>query len=93
MSGRWMGENARRDMILTLEEMGFSRGSSHHEDAPAQHEIDFHYDEALNMADAIMTFKMAVKNDCKTSRTACDIYAEAEDRCQRKRHAHRNMSL
>ena len=35
------GENARRDMILTLEEMGFEIESSHHEDAPAQHEVDF----------------------------------------------------
>lgn len=34
------GENARRDMILTLEEMGFEIESSHHEDAPAQHEVD-----------------------------------------------------
>ena len=60
-----LGENARRDMILTLEEMGFIVEASHHEDAPAQHEIDFHYDEALNMADAIMTFKMAVKTIAK----------------------------
>ena len=60
-----LGENARRDMILTLEEMGFVVEASHHEDAPAQHEIDFHYDEALNMADAIMTFKMAVKTIAK----------------------------
>ena len=52
-------------MILTLEEMGFVVEASHHEDAPAQHEIDFHYDEALNMADAIMTFKMAVKTIAK----------------------------
>ena len=60
-----LGENARRDMILTLEDMGFVVEASHHEDAPAQHEIDFHYDEALNMADAIMTFKMAVKTIAK----------------------------
>lgn len=60
-----LGENARRDMILTLEEMGFVVEASHHEDAPAQHEIDFHYDEALNMADAIVTFKMAVKTIAK----------------------------
>ena len=39
-----LGENARRDMILTLEDMGFEIISSHHEIAPAQHEIDFHYD-------------------------------------------------
>lgn len=55
------GENARRDMVLTLEDMGFEIEASHHEGAPAQHEIDFRYDEALNTADNIMTFKLAVK--------------------------------
>ena len=60
-----LGENARRDMILTLEDMGFVVEASHHEDAPAQHEIDFHYDEALKTADDIMTFKLAVKTIAK----------------------------
>ena len=55
------GENARRDMVLTLEDMGFEIEASHHEVAPAQHEIDFRYDEALATADNIMTFKLAVK--------------------------------
>ena len=55
------GENARRDMIMTLEEMGFEIEASHHEAAPSQHEIDFKYDEALATADNIMTFKLAVK--------------------------------
>lgn len=59
------GENARRDMVLTLEEMGFEIEASHHEGAPAQHEIDFRYDEALNTADNIMTFKLAVKTIAK----------------------------
>ena len=60
-----LGENARRDMILTLEDMGFVVEASHHEDAPAQHEIDCHYDEALKTADDIMTFKLAVKTIAK----------------------------
>ena len=59
------GENARRDMVLTLEDMGFEIEASHHEVAPAQHEIDFHYDEALSTADNIMTFKLAVKTIAK----------------------------
>ena len=42
-----MGENARRDMVLTLEDMDFEIEASHHEVAPAQHEIDFKYEEAL----------------------------------------------
>lgn len=55
------GENARRDIVLTLEDMGFVIESSHHEKAPAQHEVDFLHDEALTAADNIMTFKLAVK--------------------------------
>ncbi|MCF2679547.1 glutamine synthetase [Faecalicatena contorta] len=60
-----LGENARRDMVLTLEEMGFEIEKSHHETAPAQHEIDFKYDDALTTADNIMTFKMVVKTIAK----------------------------
>lgn len=60
-----LGENARRDMVLTLEDMGFEIEASHHEMAPAQHEIDFKYDEAMTTADNIMTFKLAVKTIAK----------------------------
>ena len=60
-----LGENARRDMVLTLEEMDFEIESSHHEAAPAQHEIDFRYGPALQVADNIMTFKLAVKTIAK----------------------------
>lgn len=55
------GENARRDMVLTLEDMGFEVEASHHDVGPAQHEISFQYDDALATADNIMTFKLAVK--------------------------------
>ncbi len=55
------GENARRDMVMTLEDMGLVIEASHHEMAPAQHEIDFQYDEALTTADNIMTLKLAVR--------------------------------
>jgi glutamine synthetase len=54
-------ENVRRDMVLTLEDMGFMIEASHHELAPGQHEIDFQYAEGMVTADNIMTFKMAVK--------------------------------
>ncbi len=60
-----LGENARRDMVLTLEEMGFNVETSHHELAPAQHEIDFHYDDVLPTADNIVTFRMVVKTIAK----------------------------
>lgn len=56
------GEEARRDICLTLEDMGFEIEASHHECAPGQHEIDFKYSEALHAADNIMTFKLAVKS-------------------------------
>jgi glutamine synthetase len=55
------GENARQDMCLTLESMGFEIEASHHEVAPGQHEIDFKYDDALVTADSVMTFKMVVR--------------------------------
>ena len=60
-----LGENARRDMVLTLEDMGFEIEASHHEVAPAQHEIDFKYTNALQTADNIVTFKLVVKSIAK----------------------------
>ncbi len=60
-----LGENARRDIVLTLEEMGFVVESSHHEASPAQHEVDFEAAEALTTADNIQTFKLTVKTIAK----------------------------
>ena len=60
-----LGENARRDIILTMEEMGYAIDSSHHEFAPAQHEIDLHYAEALKAADMITTFRLAARTVAK----------------------------
>lgn len=56
------GENCRRDICQTLEEMGFEIEASHHEVAQGQHEIDFRYDTALKAADNIITFKLVVKS-------------------------------
>lgn len=56
-----LGENARRDIVLNLQKLGFEIEASHHEVAPGQHEIDFKYDEALATADKIMTFKLVVR--------------------------------
>ena len=55
------GEDARRDMVNALVEMGFEIEAAHHEVAPGQHEIDFKYDTALSTADNIATFRMVVK--------------------------------
>ncbi|PNT91165.1 type I glutamate--ammonia ligase [Clostridium thermosuccinogenes] len=62
-----LGENARREMCLVLEEMGFEIEASHHEVAPGQHEIDFKYADALHTADNIMTFKLVVKTIAQRS--------------------------
>lgn len=59
------GENARRDIVMTLEEMGVIVEASHHEMAPAQHEIDLRYDEVLATADNIMTFKLTTRTIAK----------------------------
>ncbi len=55
------GEDARRDMVETLQSMGFEIEASHHEAAPGQHEIDFKYNEALPTADNIVTFRIVVR--------------------------------
>jgi glutamine synthetase len=57
-----LGENCRRDIVLTLDKMGFEVEASHHEVAPGQHEIDFKYKDAVTAADNIQTFKLVVKN-------------------------------
>ncbi|WP_018084704.1 glutamine synthetase family protein [Desulfurispora thermophila] len=55
------GENARRDMVLTLQEMGFDVATSHHEIGPGQHEIILKDDDVLAMADNLITFKFVVR--------------------------------
>ncbi|NPV53013.1 MAG: type I glutamate--ammonia ligase [Firmicutes bacterium] len=56
-----MGEDCRKDMVLTLQQMGFEIEASHHEVAPAQHEIDFRYADGLSTADNIATFRFVVR--------------------------------
>ena len=55
------GENVRREICLTLEQMGIIPESSHHEEGPGQNEIDFRYSSPLTAADDAVTFKAAVK--------------------------------
>lgn len=55
------GENIRREICLTLEQMGISPESSHHEEGPGQNEIDFRYSDALAAADNAMTFRTVAK--------------------------------
>ncbi|MBR6239279.1 MAG: glutamine synthetase [Clostridia bacterium] len=55
------GENVRREICLTLEQMGIRPEGSHHEQGPGQNEIDFRYADALTAADNAMTFQTVVK--------------------------------
>ncbi len=59
------GLNCRREIIETLEEMGFEIEASHHEVAEGQHEVNFKYADALECADNTLTFKWVVKSIAK----------------------------
>lgn len=56
-----IASDLRRETVLTLEKMGIPVEYSHHEVAPSQHEIDLRYQDALTMADAVMTYRLVVK--------------------------------
>jgi glutamine synthetase len=56
-----VASDLRRDTVLTLEKMGIPVEYSHHEVAPSQHEIDLRYQDALTMADTVMTYRLVVK--------------------------------
>ncbi len=51
------GENVRREICLTLENMDIYPESSHHEEGPGQNEIDFKHSDPLSSADNAVTFK------------------------------------
>lgn len=55
------GENVRREICLTLEEMNIRPESSHHEQGPGQNEVDFKHAAPLTAADDVITFKNVVK--------------------------------
>ena len=66
------GENIRREICFTLEQMGLSPQASHHEEGPGQNEIDFHYSDALTAADNVATFKWIVN----TKAASNGLYAD-----------------
>lgn len=66
------GENIRRDICFTLEQMGIVPEASHHEEGPGQNEVDFHYSDALKTADNTATFKWIVR----TKAAASGLYAD-----------------
>ena len=67
------GENIRREICLTLEQMGIFPESSHHEEGPGQNEIDFRYDSPLEAADNAMTFCSVVKAVVNRNGIAADF--------------------
>lgn len=56
-----LASDVRKEIIFTLEDMGFEIEASHHEVAEGQHEINFKYDDALGAADNIATFRSVVR--------------------------------
>lgn len=67
------GENIRREICLTLEQMGIRPESSHHEEGPGQNEIDFRYSDPLTAADNTMTFQTIVKTVCRRNGVFVDF--------------------
>ncbi|MEE1186772.1 MAG: glutamine synthetase family protein [Acutalibacteraceae bacterium] len=55
------GENIRREICLTLEQMGIKPESSHHKEGPGQNEINYRHSTPLSAADNAMTFQTVVK--------------------------------
>ncbi|PIU40938.1 MAG: glutamine synthetase [Candidatus Omnitrophica bacterium CG07_land_8_20_14_0_80_42_15] len=56
-----VASDLRRETVLALEKMGVRIEYSHHEVAPSQHEVDMRYDDALKMADNVISYRVAVK--------------------------------
>ena len=56
-----MASDLRRETVISLKQMGIGVEYSHHEVAPSQHEIDMRYDDALKMADNMVTYRLTVK--------------------------------
>ena len=67
------GENIRREICLTLEQMGIHPESSHHEEGPGQNEIDFRYSDALSAADNTMIFQRVARTVAVRNGLAADF--------------------
>ncbi len=70
------GENVRREICLTLEQMGIRPECSHHEEGPGQNEIDFRYADPLTAADNTITFKTVVRTVAARSGLYADFSAK-----------------
>jgi glutamine synthetase len=71
MTTRDLAVDLRKQTVRTLKNFGIQVEYSHHEVGPSQHEIDLRYDEALKMADSVMTYRLVVKEVAQMN----DLYA------------------
>lgn len=66
-------ENLRREVILSLEDMGLKPISAHHERGPGQNEIDFERADPVAAVRNFVMFKAAVKNVCAINGTVASF--------------------
>ncbi len=86
------GENVRREICLTLEQMGIRPESSHHEEGPGQNEIAFRYSDALTAADNAITFRTVVSTVARRYGLYADFSAKPLEN-QSGNGFHINMSV
>ena len=86
------GENIRREVCLTLEQMGIHPESSHHEEGPSQNEIDFRYSDPLSAADNAVTFCAVVRTVAARNGLCADFSPKPLPNCAGSG-LHINMSV
>lgn len=86
------GENVRREICLTLLEMGMKPECSHHEEGPGQNEIDFKYSDAITAADNAINFITVVKAAALSNGLFADFSPKPIKNCSGNG-LHINMSI
>ena len=86
------GGRCRRDIVETLESIGFEVEAAHHEVGDGQQEIDFRFDDALTTADRVQTFKMVVREVARKHGLYATFMAKPVEG-QAGNGMHTNMSL
>lgn len=86
------GARCRRDIVETLESIGFEVEAAHHEVGDGQQEIDFRFDDALTTADRVQTFKMVVREVARKHGLYATFMAKPVEG-QAGNGMHANMSL
>lgn len=81
------GENVRREICLTLEQMGIQPERSHHEEGPGQNEIDFRYADPVTAADNAVTFPHGGAHDRGAQRSVRRFFAQTSGTCAGQRYA------